>query len=563
MDRNSERLKLIGLLFALLTSGFSFMILEIIFLRELLITLGGAVYASSAMLASVMCGLFFGSQIFGYLTTKIKNTAALLAAMEFSLALCSCVLIPGIRFLGRIESWPWRYSLSFLIILIPSALVGGEIPVSMQYAERHIEKGRVGFYAGLIYGADTLGALIGAIVLPFGLLPRLGAYQSSLIAALGDFSSGLIIAFWITKHRQDFILAAGLIFMAAAVGLKLQGHALDARSASWSLRYRYKYLKKPNLVSYFFKDSAYQRIHIADVNFEPAGKTNSKIRVLLLDALAQSSNSPSRTYREIIYFPLLAHPNPKKILFIGCGDGDLVASALADPRVEHIDHVDIDPVVTSIAEREIPEINHHKGQSIWNNPKVTLLNMDGRQFIRSTNDLYDLIFSDLLDAMQEGSSIFYSIEFMRLIRARLNDRGIFATHDYIAPEVASNWRLQISSLLIAARTTSEVFGNNIYLMSPKLWPRKTKESDAADTTFLFASKGPLQVTKKNLDERLSHLDPKPLWFTRDRFWRWMENSYLPEGFEKLPLSTDDKPLILYPHAFTKSEAVNYIAREYY
>ncbi|MBI4669034.1 MAG: hypothetical protein HY747_07585, partial [Elusimicrobia bacterium] len=334
------RSDLIPLLFALFAMGFTFMAMEILFLRELLITLGGTIYASSATFAAVMLGLFLGSQIFGCLSSKVKSAAFVLALSALALGGLSLFLIPALRWCGLIESWFSRYALSFLLILIPSIAAGGPLPLAVETTGAVSEKNRPGFRAGLFYGAGTLGALVAALALPFAALPHLGSYQSSLLAGLASLAGGLILLRHLGRVRRALVilgLAAACLFV--FIGFSKAGAWLDRLSAVRAMGSR-----DPALGSrsrHYLEDSPYQRIQIIGDLARP--EASGKIRTLYLDGIAQSSVPRQPQYREWVYFALLPHPHPENVLVIGCGDGDFIVSILADRRVKRIDQVEIDP----------------------------------------------------------------------------------------------------------------------------------------------------------------------------------------------------------------------------
>lgn len=549
---------MIPLLFALLTTGFGFMVLEILILRELLVTLGGTIYASSAVLASVMLGLFLGSQLFGWIVTVQRDWTRLLVAMEFALCLAAAILVPALRWTGTIDRWELRYALAFLIILPPSVLAGGEIPVAMQYAERFIARGRTGFYAGLVYGADTMGALLGALALPFCLLPELGAYRSSLVAALAQLLGGLALLVSRDRGKRGLSSKIGAVLSAAvmAVGL-LRADRIEALTAPWSIGMHDSHPGDGTLFS-FVRESPYQRIQIIGRSTQPGRPPPNPI--LFLDGASQSSAKQPPMFQESILFALLAHPNPEDVLVIGCGDGDLVRSALADPRVKRLEQAELDPAVVEVSSRYLPGINHlQNGTSIWRDPRVRLSFGDGRRRLEESRRLYDVIFTDLPHAASEGASPFYTVDFMQLVRKRLKPGGVFATHVLWPERDPRAFLTEMAAMLIALRTARKAFGENARLLSYRLWPEKTKNGDWGAEHLILASLGPLQAGETQVRGRWGVFSPRPVWLTPERFMRWMKNARLPESLDELPVSTHDRPAILYASRLRQTKAVRVLA----
>jgi len=544
---------LAALVFALITTGLAFMIYEIVFLKELMITLGGTVYASSATLSSVMFGLFLGSQVFGVLSGRVKDAAVLFIILEAGLLFCSLGSVPLLRMIGSLESWPLRFGLSFAVVMIPSALVGGEIPVAMQLLERSIEKGKLGLHAGMVYGADTFGALLGALAVPFLLMPYLGAYRTTLVAGAANGLSGLAMLYWARKGRKGFVVSVLLMLALLGAGFSEVGAALDQHTAVGALRFRFRTLLD-YMVFHKTWDSRFQRIQIMDFKFKQILKeSGNRSRGLYLDGVSQVSVESAVEYGELILFGLLAHPDPKDVLVIGCGDGGLIKAALKDPRVRSLDQIEIDAEVVRVAKEYLREVCCEGGRSVWDDPRVRLHYADGRQFLRDGAKRYDLVFSDLPHVLHEGASVFYSEEFLRLVRSRLKPGGIFMDHSY-HPDVA-RWDSdedQLIPYMLVARTVQEVFGRNLFLFETALWPESEADHDdayALSGRTVLAYKDGLSLKDAAVRRRFAALEPRPERMTPEILFRWFSNSEIPAWLGRFPVSTDDKPTVLYPHIY--------------
>ncbi|MEK6542820.1 MAG: hypothetical protein AABZ44_00065 [Elusimicrobiota bacterium] len=547
---------LTSLLLCMALTGFSFMILEIVVLRELLITLGGSINASSATLAAVMFGLFLGSQIFGRLCGRWKRIKLLLIGMQFALALSAMTLVLALRAIGLADAWWLRYGLSFCVILIPSLLAGGQLPVAMQYAEPIIAKGKTGFYTGSIYGADALGAVLGSLTFPFLILPYTGILRGSFVAATADVLGCVILALWAsnkTKLVRFSLLSAPMAILLAS--LFLNAGWADRASASWAMGIWYPPLAASS--HHYVKDTPYQKIQVLE-GFTDDGRPGT--RVLYLDGITQSTSPQSPRLREFVFLALLAHPNPKHILLIGCGDGNLLVSLLADRRVKDIDQVELDREVIETAKSRLPGLNRYNAKIVWDDPRIHLHIGDGHKFLRDSSVRYDVIIVDINNASTEAGSIFYSKEFMRLAKDHLADTGIFLTHVTRFERQNNDLKPGLAALLIAARTAQTAFNDKVFLFEPRLWPIKKQPEDWTENPFLMASNGPLHFTEQKIRERIQFFSPQPEWMTPGLFLRWMHNSSIPEGIEGFSISTDDNPAILFPQRWARSNVIDKILR---
>lgn len=530
---------LAAVLAALASTGFTFMVLELLFLRELQITLGGTLYASSATLASVMLGLFLGSQLFGRLSRRgsAAGQAALLIRMELALAVAAATILPALRGVGGIESWPLRYGLSFAVVLVPSVLAGGEIPVALQLLEPRIPKGETGFHAGLVYGADTLGALVGALLLPFVLLPWLGAWRCALAAGAVNVAGALLLLKFVAGSAGH-ACGAGAVAAAALLvaGFTPSWAALDLKTAAWALRERV-----PGLSLGYLEDSPYQRIQFLG---EMAGvASDARPRVLLLDGVVQASVPFFPQYRETALLGLVSHPAPERVLVIGCGDGDMVAALLSDPRVRSLEHVELDPAVVRAARRYLSPGAEVGGRAAWDDARVTLRLGDGRQFLRLSTEPFDVILADLPHAGGEAAAAFYSAEFFRLARARLKPGGLFMTHVYRSDESEPGGRERlVAALRIAGRTAREAFPE-VRLLSP--WLDPAAPPDAWPAHWLFASDSPLGA-EAAAEGRIAALVPRPRWLTPGACRAAWRSALRAPQDAAWPVSTDDLPAILFP-----------------
>ncbi|MAE21239.1 MAG: spermidine synthase, partial [Pseudomonas sp.] len=69
-------------------------------------------------------------------------------------------------------------------------------------------------------------------------------------------------------------------------------------------------------------------------------------RVMLLDGVVQTTEKDEFIYHEMmVHVPMLAHPNPKRVLIIGGGDGGILREVLRHKNVEHVTQVEIDQSV--------------------------------------------------------------------------------------------------------------------------------------------------------------------------------------------------------------------------
>lgn len=161
----------------------------------------------------------------------------------------------------------------------------------------------------------------------------------------------------------------------------------------------------------FSQRSPYQKIEILDAY--------SFGRVLLIDGLVMFTDKDEFIYHEMIaHVPLFVHPQPRRILVIGGGDGGTVRECLKHPGVQHIDLVEIDRMVTQACLRYAPNLS----QGLLNE-KVNCYFQDAVEYVAKRPDQYQIILIDSTDPISVGEGLF-TPEFYRNCFRLLTDDGI-------------------------------------------------------------------------------------------------------------------------------------------
>lgn len=125
-------------------------------------------------------------------------------------------------------------------------------------------------------------------------------------------------------------------------------------------------------------------------------------RFLTLDGYMMLTEMDEFIYHEMItHIPMAVHPAPKRILVIGAGDGGVVRELTRYSCVEHIDMVEIDPLVVEVCRKFLP-----KTACRLDDPRLKIHYEDGLKYIRSTENEYDLIIVDSTDPFGPGEGLF-------------------------------------------------------------------------------------------------------------------------------------------------------------
>ncbi|MCX5925186.1 MAG: polyamine aminopropyltransferase [Candidatus Dependentiae bacterium] len=157
--------------------------------------------------------------------------------------------------------------------------------------------------------------------------------------------------------------------------------------------------------------SEYQCIEVYDT--QPVGK------MLVIDGIIQLTEYDNAAYHEmIVHVPMQAHPNPRKVLIIGGGDGGTLSEVVKYNQVEEIVICDIDPMVRQTAGTYFPDF-----AAAYLDPRVTSLHQDGTVFIQQFNNHFDVIIIDCTD-FYGVSAVLARKEFYENIGKALTQDGI-------------------------------------------------------------------------------------------------------------------------------------------
>jgi len=151
-------------------------------------------------------------------------------------------------------------------------------------------------------------------------------------------------------------------------------------------------------------------------------QTKSYGRVLVLDGVIQCTERDEFSYQEMIAFlPLASHPNPKKVLIIGGGDGGVAREVAKYPTVESIVQCEIDDRVIELSKKYLPFM-----ASGFDSPKLTLHVGDGFEFMGKHQNEFDVIITDSSDPIGPAESLFQE-NYYRLVAAALRPGGILCS----------------------------------------------------------------------------------------------------------------------------------------
>ncbi|XP_055534366.1 spermidine synthase isoform X2 [Wyeomyia smithii] len=168
--------------------------------------------------------------------------------------------------------------------------------------------------------------------------------------------------------------------------------------------------------------SKYQDIKILDTSSNDCSMSFTYGTVLVLDGIIQCTQRDEFAYQEMIAFlPLCSHPNPKKVLIVGGGDGGVAREVVKHPLVEEVHQVEIDDRVVELSKKYLPFM-----ACGFDSHKLQLTIGDGFEYMKQREGEFDVIITDSSDPVGPAKSLFNE-SYFGLAKKALKPNGIICS----------------------------------------------------------------------------------------------------------------------------------------
>jgi spermidine synthase len=214
-----ERLSTALVLLLFFISGALALIYQVVWSRMMMHVFGSTAMAVGTVLAAFMSGMAIGSWVFGKIADRKRNCLRLYAWLEIGIALAallSHILLSQIspahlaiyKLVGSSAAVfaVVRFLLAFLLVMVPTVLMGATLPVLTRYLVRH--KTSVGIKLSTLYATNTFGAVAGVLISGFFLIGYYGIHVPVYIAVAGNLLIGCIA--WLASIRFPDTSSAAL-----------------------------------------------------------------------------------------------------------------------------------------------------------------------------------------------------------------------------------------------------------------------------------------------------------------------------------------------------------------
>ncbi|HEX6900483.1 MAG TPA: fused MFS/spermidine synthase [Thermoanaerobaculia bacterium] len=415
--------------------GFAFLLMELVWYRMLAPLLGGSSYTFGLILAVALLGIGAGGLLYGAGEARRRPTMlsfaatcsleALFMALPFALGDRVAVLAALLRPLGTagFPALVGAWTAITALVVLPAAIVAGyQFPLLIALLGEG--RRRVGREVGVTYAANTLGAILGSIAGGFGLIPLLTApgvwrLVTALLLALAALTILAGLRAGAQRRAALTPLAAGVLGLLFC--LSTGPTAFWRHSPIGAGRMPTAHWTGPNEIRSQVDQKSLRTVWEADGVESSVALDLSVEYAFMINGKSDGStlgDSPTQVMSGLVAAAL--HPNPKRVLVIGLGTGSTAGWLARIPSVERVDVVELEPVIEHVS-RVLSKIN----LDVLSNPKVRLYEGDGREFLLTTRERYDIIFSEPSNPYRAGVASLFSQDFYRAAIGRLQSGGIF------------------------------------------------------------------------------------------------------------------------------------------
>ena len=490
-------------------SGFVALALEIVWFRMLVQYLAATTYAFTTMLTTVLAGIAIGGAIAARLLKRSRDWAVWLATIQTAAAivcLLSAIALAWTYNAGWRTSGDWQASA--VAILPVTILMGLSFPIALHLAAAPTPRDVADLIArrvGRIYSLNVLGAIAGALLSGFLILPILGARRALIAMAALYGASALLLAAVHPRRRRVFMALA----VPAAVFVLLAMRVPDPFTAAYERRYG------RDMREFWREEGAQTAVSVHASTFR---------RSLYLDGLHQANDGPEmvQLHRTIGHLPMVLHPAPKDALVIGLGGG-ATSGAVSQHRGAKVQVVELSDSV-----RKGAAYFAHVNYDVLNQPNVRIRVDDGRNFLLLSGEHFDVITADIIQPIHAGAGNLYSREYFSLVRQALKPGGLAL--QWIGHRPTPQYKLIMRTFLEVFPDASLWLDGNLMVgsLEPIRLHAQAFEAQRADP-----------VTAAALDEvGLRSFDDLRSWYTAG-----------PDDMRRFvgpgPVLTDDRPLLEY------------------
>lgn len=448
-------------------SGFILLQLEVCWTRWFSLILGSSVYSLSVVVATILIALALGAWAAKAILQPLGNALLLMASAYFLsttyilITLYAANELPW-TFISLSQSLSQHASFTFAtslaarsiliaaIIGVPVFLLGMVLPLLFGANVQHKPQ-----FIGRIYAINTLGAICGALLTGFVLVPALSTLAETGIrwTVIFNLVAQILVACWlfiqwsrafVTDPDTRSIVIGILIFVAAAVVVDVAvfrpewNRAVASAGAAFFTPEDIHSLDKESFLAAvgalegqdtikFYREGLNATVTVGQDTHRNITflKTDGKVEAAVPTNPAQPSKGADITTHELLAkLPLHVVPPANtnlNALLIGYGSGTTAGALLTDPRLGHLTIAELENAVY-----DANKFFAHSNNNPLANSKVRAITNDGRYILAASPEAYDIIVCQPSDPWVSGASELFTQNFWELAKTRLKANGVFA-----------------------------------------------------------------------------------------------------------------------------------------
>jgi spermidine synthase len=366
-------------------------------------------------------------------------------------------------------------------ILPPTLLWGASFPLACAaVAEGGGDSGQV---VGSVYAANTLGAILGALLVSLVLVPAIGTQQTERVLLVVSAGGGLFALAPCVRRSRSFPLAAAIAAsLILALWLASKVDPLPGKVIAYGRRTAVNLRSSTLLYTAEGINSSVAITRWSDGNLEV--DVNGHVE-------ATTEPYDMKLQRMVGHLPAVLHANPRSVLGIGFGAGVSAGTFTRYPGIEKITVCEIEPVIPPTSTRYFAQQDY----DVLHNARTRIIFDDARHYVLTTREKFDIIASDPLDVFVKGTAALYTKEYFDAVRERLNPGGFFSLY---VPLYESDERTVRSELatFFASFPHGTVWANTV-------------DGRGYDMVFLGQT-SPLSINLDAVEARLGRADYRPV-----------------------------------------------------
>ncbi|MBM3891026.1 MAG: hypothetical protein FJ388_18085, partial [Verrucomicrobia bacterium] len=325
---------------------------------------------------------------------------------------------------------------SSFLVLLPFCLVSGAM-LTLACAILAPAEGAEGI--GRVYVADSIGSIVGGVVFSF-VLVRLFDHLGILYAPA--LLSLLVACALAAGFRARALLCVAALLTAALLGVM---SLADADALSTRLQY-------PDQTIRFRANSPYGKLVVS----EASGQFN-----FIENGLPVISTENAMQVEEPVHYAMIQRPDARRVLLIGGGVAG-TAREILKYGVGEVTYVELDPLIIEAGRKYLPDS--------LADPRIRVVNTDGRLLVKQTTQRYDVVIVDVPDPSTSQINRFYTAEFFSEVKRILTANGVLSFglgryENYVSPDLGRMLSSACATAKRSFRNTLLIPGGRVFFLA--------------------------------------------------------------------------------------------------